>query len=94
MSDGEDNGERRVATLSHEEVEQAVEQGVVNALIRLGLDASKPIDLQRDFQFLRDLRKSTESVKGKALVTIVGILIAGGLAALWLGLKALINPTH
>ena len=86
--------EPRTAHLSSEELEQAVEQGVVNALIRLGLDASKPMDLQRDFQFLRDLRKSTESVKGKAIVTIVGILVAGGVAVVWLGIKAMVHPPH
>jgi len=90
VSESDDNPP--TITLTTEQLEKAVEQGVFNALIHLGLDAKKPIDIQRDFQFLRDLRKSTESVKGKALVTIVGILIAGGVAVIWLGFKTLLHP--
>lgn len=80
--------------ISSQEVEDAVERGIIKAFEHLGMDATEPLEAQRDFQFLRDLRCSTESVKGKALVTIVGILVAGGLAAIWLGIKALLHSHH
>lgn len=85
---------QKVVQMSAEELEEAVQRGVTRALIQLGLDTSEPIDMQRDMQFLRDLRRSTESVKGKALVTVVGILIAGGMAALWLGFKHMLHAPN
>lgn len=62
-------------------------------LIRMGIDVSDPIEMQKDFQHLRDWRTSTESIKKKSVLTLVGILITGMAGALWLGFKSFMHLT-
>lgn len=65
-----------------EAVVEAVEAGIENSLTKLGLDAAHPMESQRDMQFLRATRKAAGSVKSKALLTAVGIAVAGFVALL------------
>lgn len=53
----------------------------------LGLKVDDPIEVQKDFQHLREWRETTESVKAKGLLAVVGVVASGLCAALWLGLK-------
>ncbi len=76
--------------ITKDEIEQVVEATVDAILTRLGVDTEDPIELQRDMQFVRDWRKSTEAVKGKALVTIISVLVCGTAGALFLGVKTLL----
>lgn len=71
---------RRVARLTVEET-----------LVRLGMDGGDPIEMQKDFQQLREWRVAVEGVKQKGILTAVGILITGLAAALWVGVKHLLN---
>jgi len=79
----------RVAIMTEEELTEHTQKVIRSTLTALGLDISKPIELQRDFQALRDWRVYIESVKSKALVTAIGIIVAGIAAALWLGFKSM-----
>lgn len=73
------------------EIRQQVDEGVSDALTRVGIDSSDPIEAQQDAQFVREWRKTTSAVKRKGLLTAAGILVAGTLAALWLGVKGLLG---
>jgi hypothetical protein len=73
-------------------MQETVKTALDETFIRLGLAASDPIEAQRDFQHLRSWRKGTESLGMKVLVTALGLAVSGGLAALWLGIKATILP--
>jgi hypothetical protein len=53
----------------------------------LGVDVERPFEAQKDMHFLRDLRKGTSSVKGKAINTIIGALALAGLYKIFTGLK-------
>jgi len=79
----------RVAIMTEEELTEHTQKVIRSTLTALGIDISQPIEVQRDFQALRDWRVSVESVKSKALVTSIGIIIAGIAAALWLGFKSM-----
>lgn len=64
---------------------------VTEALTKLGMDTSHPLEVQRDFQFVRDWRITTESVKGKVVLAAVGITVVGILGLVWLGIKSIIS---
>lgn len=84
-----DQNDPRVAIMTEEELTEHTQKVIRSTLTALGLDISEPIELQRDFQALRDWRLSVESVKSKALITSIGIIVAGIAAALWLGFKSM-----
>ncbi len=72
-------------------MEEIVEKSVRQTLISLGLATDDPIEMQKDFQYIRSLRTSTESVKSKALLALVGVVVSGMAAAIWLGFKELLH---
>jgi hypothetical protein len=61
----------------------AAEETVRQFFEKIGVDASEPFEMQRDFQHLRDWRKTVEAAKAKGFLTIIGTLTLGGIAALW-----------
>jgi len=68
--------------------EQAVEVALPRALTTLGFDISKPLEVQKDQAYLRDLRTGSRASR----IALVGAVIASGVTALgtllWLGLQA------
>ena len=63
----------------------------VRDLTKFGVDTEDPIEVQRDFQFVRDMRNTTESIKGKTVIAMTGTIVVGLLAVLWIGIKALLT---
>jgi len=78
-------------TLSKDELKELMEEAVHDAFTKMGIDASDPLEMQRDFSHLREWRKSVDTVRSKSLLTVVGIFIAGAAAALWIGFKAAVQ---
>lgn len=68
-------------------VKDTVKETVKETLIALGIDACDPMDMQRDFQFLREVRQMTEKVKGKTVLAVAGVLVAALLGVIWIGIK-------
>jgi hypothetical protein len=66
----------------------AVRQAVNETFIRLGVQIDNPLEMQKDFQHLRDWRVTTDGMKTKALLAAVGLLATGLAAALWLGVRS------
>lgn len=81
----------RVAIMTEDELTEHTRKVIRDTLTALGIDVTQPIEIQRDFQVLRDWRKSMESIKSKALVTSIGIIIVGIAAAFWLGFKSMVG---
>lgn len=73
--------------MDEKQVREIVKESVKETLVTLGIEACDPIDMQRDFQFLREVRQTAEKVKGKAILAAVGVLVAALLGVLWLGFK-------
>jgi hypothetical protein len=74
-----------------EEIRTKVDEGVSDALTRVGIDMSDPIEVQKDMSFLSDWRKTTKAVKRKGAITAAGILVTGILGAVWLGVKSMMG---
>jgi len=81
----------RSIRLTEEELRTVMTEAVDTALVRLGVDVENPIQMQQDFQHLREWREATSSMKRKGLVVITGTLVAGGLAAAFVGIKSLLT---
>ena len=77
--------------MTNEEMRTMIKTTVRETLVQLGVDATDPIEAQRDFQFLRDWRTTTESVRGKAIFTAVGLIVVGLIGVIWLGIKSVIR---
>lgn len=79
--------------ITRDEVDVIVRKTVKETLTSMGIDAADPIEMQRDFQMLRDWRKASTSVRTKILATAVGILTAGIIGALIVGVKSVITKS-
>ena len=89
MATDDQNPDRIV--LTKDELRVLMRETIVQTLTSCGVDLSEPIELQADFRFIRDWRKSSESIKGKAILAAVGVLVVGLLGVLWLGFRALLS---
>jgi hypothetical protein len=68
-----------------------MEEAVHDAFVKMGIDMSKPIEMQKDFQHLREWRMSVQSVKDRGLFAVVTVLVTGTLGAIWLGLQQIMR---
>lgn len=66
---------------------EAATQAVTQTLTAMGLDPNKPFDAQKDMLWLRSTRERCEGISAKAILTVIGLLVAAGLAAFWAGFK-------
>lgn len=71
--------------------EQAAEEAVKRMLLTLGINTSTDdsiVAFQKDAAFTRSLRESSEAVKRKTILTIVGIFVTGMAGYLLLTFKS------
>jgi len=78
-------------TLSGRDMRVIVKEAVQETLVQMGLDTSNPIDMQRDFQHLRDWRIAQEALRQKGAFVMVSIIVTGVASLLWIGFKSFIN---
>lgn len=74
-------------TLSADEMRAIVKEAVHETLVQLGVDTSSPLEMQRDFQHLRDWRMAQETIRRKGYLTMMSIFVTGVLGLLWIGFK-------
>ena len=72
-------------------VQDVVRTAVTETLITLGMDASDPMSLQQDMHFVREMRQTSEKLRSKGLLVMVGLLLTGLAGAVWLGIKSSIG---
>ena len=77
--------------LTHEDAEELIKRTVKETLVSMGVDTSKPLEMQRDFQALRDWRHSFTTMRKWGVMTIVITVTTGIVSALWIGLKYVIT---
>ena len=56
-------------------------------MLTMGVDASKPeglIEMQKDFQSLREWRNSMDAVRRHGLLTAIGVIVVGILGLIWM----------
>jgi hypothetical protein len=63
-----------------------VSETVDATLLKLGIDATDPLEFQADMQHLRAWRQSVNTVKRQSLMTAIGILTTGILGLIYMAL--------
>lgn len=75
------------ATPSRDELARLVEETVKQTLIQIGVDAQDPLQMQRDFQHLRQWRKAGEDLRGKGLAVLLTVFLTGLASLAVVGIK-------
>ncbi len=78
-------------TMSESEVQVLIQKTVNTTLTKLGIDYEDPLEMQRDFQHLREFRLSMERIKNKTMMSVIGTVIVGLMAAFWIGFRHLLT---
>ena len=69
----------------------AAREAVHEMMIGLGADVSNPaaiIEMQKDFQSLREWRQSMQAVRRHGLITAVGVIVVGVLGLIYMSVSA------
>lgn len=77
-----------------EETQTLIRDTVRQTLLELGLNIERPgdiIELQKDFQHLRNWRKSVETLGLRGVLFALGVFISGALGAFLLGIKNILG---
>lgn len=83
--------EQQLQNLTPDEARALIREAVRETFLMLGVKVDDPIEVQKDFQHLREWRTTTDSIKSKGLLTLMGILVSGLVAAAWVGIKDFIG---
>ena len=73
--------------ITREEIENIAVNAVKRAFRDMGINDGDPFEMRKDLAHLREWRQSCEQIRGRGLVTIVGMAITGAAALLLLGFK-------
>ena len=73
--------------MTEDDIRKIVSATVAETLLKMGLDASDPVESQAVMLHLRKWRKSVETAGRQTFLTAVGILTAGILGLVWLALR-------
>lgn len=76
-----------MAPVNEHELKKIVAEAVAETLLKLGIDASDPVELQKDMAHLREWRESVGTIKRQSLITAIGIVTVGILGLVWAALK-------
>ena len=63
--------------------ERAASKAIDGFFMRLGVDTTDPLSMQKDFAHLRAWRESTELVRRKSLTVAVSVIVTGILALIY-----------
>lgn len=83
--------EQPLNNLTPDEARGLIRDAVRETFLMLGLKVDDPIEVQKDFQHLREWRNAADSIKKKGMLTLVGLAVSGLAAALWVGLRELVG---
>lgn len=89
MSDQRPGPEKQLQNLTPDEARALIREAVRETFLMLGVKVDDPIEVQKDFQHLREWRQTTDSIKSKTITTALGLVVAGALGAFWVGFKDL-----
>ncbi|MBV1952728.1 MAG: hypothetical protein KUG64_11110 [Cycloclasticus sp.] len=73
--------------LTEKDIRGIIRHTVKDTLTQIGIDKENPLEMQKDFQHLREGRVASEMYKDKAKGTLVGVFVTGLLTAVVLGAK-------
>lgn len=72
-------------------VDVSANQVVCEKLLAIGIDTSKPLDVQDDMRFLRMRRKWSEGGAWHAITVLISLAVVGIGAWVWTGFKIVLK---
>lgn len=76
-----------LADMTRDELRELIAETVRETLTQMGADPAHPLEMQRDFQHLRQWRRSGEELRSKGTLTLLGIFLSGTVALMLVGLR-------
>jgi hypothetical protein len=73
--------------MNEADIRKIVSETVAETLLKLGIDTTDPIELQRDMQHLRGWREASATIKRQSIITVIGLAITGTGGAIWYAIK-------
>lgn len=73
--------------MTKDDAEYLIESTVHKTLTSMGVDTSKPMEMQRDFQALREWRVTLATMRSRGIMVVVGLIVTGVVTAVGLGFK-------
>jgi hypothetical protein len=77
--------------LTKTEIRELVKQAVEETLTSLGVAHGNPLEMQKDFSFMRELRVTSQAAREKGMLVLLGLLITAGASVVWMGIKQLLK---
>jgi hypothetical protein len=73
--------------LTEDELEALATRVLAKAFITIGISVEDPIEMQKDFHFIRSLRVGSSTLRNHFLITIVGSIATALASLVYLGFK-------
>jgi hypothetical protein len=80
--------EERIRRIAREVSKETSRETVREILLALGADADKPVELQKDFSFVRTQREFYSGAVKHGVFAIIGTVCMGIAAVIWTALKS------
>ena len=77
--------------LTKDQIKELIKDTVLDTMTKLGIEQEKPLEMQKDFQMLREFRTSAETIKRKGMMIAFSCVVSGIIAACWMSFKAVIK---
>lgn len=77
--------------VSREDLRDTVRLTVQETFVRMGVDGSDPLSLQKDFMYLREWRETADAVRRRGFMTLAAVAVSGLLGAVWIGVKSMMG---
>lgn len=74
-------------SLSREDIHDLITESVRQTLVQIGIDNSNPLEMQQDFQHLRQWRRAGEDLRSKGMLALLTVFLTGLASLVLLGLK-------
>jgi len=82
--------DQKMIAMTPPELRTLMRETVHETLTTLGVDAKNPIEMQKDFQHLREWRESMKALRSRSIMIIAATVVSGLLVAVWIGVKDLV----
>ena len=73
--------------MMHDDLKKLISEAVRETLVQMGANPSNPIEMQRDFQHLRQWRTAGEDLRAKGMLALLSIFITGAVALFLVDLR-------
>lgn len=74
--------------ITEDQLRVVIRETVHETFLTLGIDIEHPLEMQKDFQGLREFRLLLGSMRTKSILVLTGFLVSAMVGAVWLGIKA------